>query len=101
MTLARVPMYCAAKAARDYITEKGYGEYFTHRTGHCIGIEVHDFGNVSSVNEDILKPGMIFSIEPGIYIKDDIGVRIEDLVMVTEDGCQRLNVYPKELTIIE
>lgn len=89
------------KAARNYITEKGYGEYFTHRTGHCIGIEVHDFGNVSSVNEDILKPGMIFSIEPGIYIKDDIGVRIEDLVMVTEDGCQRLNVYPKELTIIE
>lgn len=89
------------KAARDYITSKGYGEYFTHRTGHCIGIEVHDFGNVSSVNHDILKPGMIFSIEPGIYLKDDIGVRIEDLVMVTEDGCEILNKYNKELTIIK
>ncbi|MGL4656679.1 MAG: M24 family metallopeptidase [Sarcina sp.] len=88
-------------AARDYITEKGYGEYFTHRTGHCIGIEVHDFGNVSSVNEDILEEGMIFSVEPGIYIKDDIGVRIEDLVMVTKDGCKRLNEYNKELTIIK
>lgn len=89
------------KAARDYITEKGYGEYFTHRTGHCIGIEVHDFGNVSSVNDDLLKPGMIFSIEPGIYLKDDIGVRIEDLVMVTEDGVEILNKYNKELTIIK
>ncbi|MGL4739181.1 MAG: M24 family metallopeptidase [Sarcina sp.] len=88
-------------AARNYITEKGYGEYFTHRTGHCIGIEVHDFGNVSSVNEMALEEGMIFSIEPGIYIKDDIGVRIEDLVMVTKDGCKRLNVYDKELTIIQ
>lgn len=88
-------------AARDYITEKGYGEYFTHRTGHCIGIEVHDFGNVSSVNEQILEEGMIFSVEPGIYIKDDIGVRIEDLVMVTKDGCKILNDYNKELTIIK
>lgn len=88
-------------AARDYIAEKGYGEYFTHRTGHCIGIEVHDFGNVSSVNEAILEEGMIFSVEPGIYIKDDIGVRIEDLVMVTKDGCKRLNEYNKELTIIK
>ena len=88
-------------AARNYITEKGYGEYFTHRTGHCIGIEVHDFGNVSSVNEEVLKEGMIFSIEPGIYIKNDIGVRIEDLVMVTKDGCKRLNEYNKELTVIK
>lgn len=89
------------KAARDYIMAKGYGEFFTHRTGHCIGIEVHDFGNVSSVNDDILKAGMIFSIEPGIYLKDDIGVRIEDLVMVTEDGCEILNSYNKELTILK
>lgn len=88
-------------AARNYIKEKGYGEYFTHRTGHCIGIEVHDFGNVSSVNEQVLEAGMVFSIEPGIYLKDDIGVRIEDLVMVTKDGCKILNNYSKELTIIK
>lgn len=87
-------------AARDYITEKGYGEYFTHRTGHSIGIEVHDFGDVSSVNTDELKPGMIFSIEPGIYLSGEVGVRIEDLVIVTEDGCENLNSTSKELTIV-
>lgn len=87
-------------AARDYIESKGYGEYFTHRTGHSIGIEVHDFGDVSSVNTDILEPGMIFSIEPGIYIPGEVGVRIEDLVLVTEDGCEVLNKANKEIEII-
>lgn len=88
-------------AARSYITEQGYGEYFTHRTGHCIGIECHDAGDVSGVNHNEVKPGMIFSVEPGIYIKDNIGVRIEDLVLVTEDGCERLNKVTKELTVIK
>jgi Xaa-Pro aminopeptidase len=88
-------------AARDYIEEKGYGKYFTHRLGHSIGIEDHDFGDVSSVNLDIVQPGMIFSIEPGIYLPCDVGVRIEDLVLVTEDGCEVLNEYNKELTIVE
>lgn len=87
-------------AARDYITEKGYGEYFTHRTGHSIGIEVHDKGDVSSVNNDRVKEGMIFSIEPGIYLSGKIGVRIEDLVMVTKDGCEILNSVSKEMTVI-
>ncbi|MBS4537367.1 aminopeptidase P family protein [Clostridium sp. D2Q-11] len=87
-------------AARDYIESMGYGEYFTHRTGHSIGIEVHDFGDVSSVNTDVLEPGMIFSIEPGIYIPGKVGVRIEDLVLVTEDGCEVLNKANKELEII-
>lgn len=87
-------------AARDYITEKGYGKYFTHRTGHSIGIEVHDFGDVSAVNTDELKPGMIFSIEPGIYLGGEVGVRIEDLVIVTEDGCENLNKVSKELKIV-
>ncbi|MFA6941503.1 MAG: aminopeptidase P family protein [Clostridiaceae bacterium] len=88
-------------AARDYIEEKGYGKYFTHRLGHSIGIEDHDFGDVSSVNLDTVEPGMIFSIEPGIYLPGDVGVRIEDLVLVTIDGCEVLNKYNKELTIIE
>lgn len=89
------------KAARSTIEKYGYGKYFTHRTGHSIGIEVHDFGNVSAVNEDELKPGMIFSIEPGIYLANDMGVRIEDLVLVTENGCERLNNYSKELQIVK
>lgn len=88
------------KAARNLITDAGYGEYFTHRTGHSIGIEVHDFGNVSSVNDDEVKAGMIFSVEPGIYLKDNIGVRIEDLVLVTKDGCEVLNSVTKEITVL-
>lgn len=89
------------KAARDYITENGYGEYFTHRTGHSIGIETHDFGDVSSANNDVLQEGMIFSIEPGIYLSGNFGVRIEDLVMVTKDGCEILNSVSKEITVVK
>lgn len=88
------------KAARNHIEKAGYGEYFTHRTGHSIGIEGHDFGDVSSINHEEVKAGMIFSIEPGIYIKDDFGVRIEDLVLVTKDGCEVLNSVSKEITVI-
>jgi Xaa-Pro dipeptidase len=87
-------------AARDYIESKGYGKYFTHRTGHSIGIECHDMGDVSSINTDTVQPGMIFSIEPGIYLTGEVGVRIEDLVLVTEDGCEILNKANKELVIV-
>ena len=88
-------------AARGYITEMGFGKYFTHRTGHSIGLEVHEAGDVSAVNEAIIRPGQCFSVEPGIYIpEENIGVRIEDLVMITEDGCEVLNHYPKELQVI-
>lgn len=89
------------KAARDYIESQGYGKYFTHRTGHSIGIEDHDFGDVSSVNDEEVKEGMIFSIEPGIYIPGKIGVRIEDLVMVKKDGVEILNSVTKEITIVK
>lgn len=87
-------------AARRVIEAKGYGEYFTHRTGHSIGIEVHEHGDVSSSNDDLLKPGMVFSVEPGIYLEGELGVRIEDLVLVTEEGYETLNKYPKDLQII-
>ena len=89
------------RAARDYITEKGFGKYFTHRTGHSIGLEVHEAGDVSAVNEAVIQPGQCFSVEPGIYIPEEgIGVRIEDLVLITEDGCEVLNHYPKDLTVV-
>ena len=89
-------------AARNYIEEMGYGKYFTHRTGHSIGREDHEYGDVSSVNTDIIKVGQCFSVEPGIYLpEEEIGVRIEDLVIVTEDGCEILNHVSKELTILK
>ena len=88
-------------AARNYIEEKGYGKYFTHRTGHSIGLEDHEFGDVSSVNEDIIKAGQCFSVEPGIYLPDEgLGVRIEDLVIVTEDGCEVLNKFTKDIIVV-
>lgn len=88
-------------AARNYIEEKGYGKYFTHRTGHSIGLEDHEFGDVSSVNEDTIRAGQCFSVEPGIYLPEEgIGVRIEDLVLVTEDGCEVLNKFTKDLIVV-
>ena len=89
------------RAARDYIEEQGYGQYFTHRTGHNIGLEVHEFGDVSFTNEEVLKPGMCFSVEPGIYVPGGVGVRIEDLVLITEDGCEVLNHFTKDLIEVE
>lgn len=89
------------RAARDYIEEQGYGQYFTHRTGHTIGLEVHEFGDVSFTNEEVLKPGMCFSVEPGIYVPGGVGVRIEDLVLITEDGCEVLNHFTKDLIEVE
>ena len=96
-----VPLYQLDAAARDLISAKGWGPNFNHRLGHFIGLSEHEFGDVSSANTWEAKPGMIFSIEPGIYLTGDTGVRVEDLVLVTEDGVEVLNHYPKELQIIE
>ena len=87
-------------AARKVIADAGYGDKFTHRLGHFIGLEVHDFGDVSGANQEAARPGNIFSIEPGIYLEGNVGVRIEDLVLVTEDGCEMLNSYSKELELV-
>ncbi len=95
-----IPLCDVDRAARQVIEDAGYGPNFTHRLGHFIGLEVHDCGDVSSANTDVTRPGNIFSIEPGIYVEGEVGVRIEDLVMITEDGCEILNHYPKELQII-
>lgn len=87
--------------ARKIIEDTGYGKYFNHRTGHSIGIEIHEPGDVSEVNTNLLKPGMVFSIEPGIYLPGEVGVRIEDLVVVTENGCEVLNHYDRNLQVVK
>jgi len=88
-------------AARSVIQSAGYGEYFIHRTGHGIGQEVHEPYDVSASSDVVCEVGMIFSIEPGIYLPDGGGIRIEDLVLVTENGCEVLNHYPKDSPIIK
>lgn len=78
-------------AAREVIEKAGYGPNFTHRTGHGLGIQVHEEPYVTPVNEQILEAGMVISIEPGIYLSGKFGVRIEDIVAVTPEGGDRLN----------
>lgn len=87
-------------AARKVIEDAGYGEYFIHRLGHGIGMEVHEPFDVSATDEVIVQEGMCFSIEPGIYIPGRVGIRIEDLVCVTKDGCKVLNSYPKDQEVL-
>lgn len=83
------------KVARDIISNAGYGEYFPHRLGHGLGLSVHEFPDISSANTDEFKPGMVLTVEPGIYVPGVAGVRIEDDIVVTEDGHRILTGYQK------
>ena len=88
------------KIARDTITEAGYGEYFTHRLGHGLGISVHEFPSINGANDFVLNEGAVFTIEPGVYKTNVAGVRIEDDVVVTKDGVEVLTKFTKELVIL-
>jgi Xaa-Pro aminopeptidase len=88
------------RAARTVIADAGYGDAFIHRTGHGIGLEVHELPYIVEGNELLLEPGMCFSIEPGIYLAGRFGVRIEDQVVVTEDGAVRFNNAPHDLAVV-
>lgn len=87
--------------ARKVIETHGYGEYFGHGLGHSVGLAIHEGPNLSVREERILEPGMVLTVEPGIYIPNWGGVRIEDMVLVTETGCEVLTQSPKDLIIIE
>ncbi|MCL7375772.1 aminopeptidase P family protein [Streptomyces sp. 35G-GA-8] len=89
------------RAARAVISGAGYGEYFIHRTGHGIGVTTHEPPYMIEGEERPLVPGMCFSVEPGVYLPGRFGVRIEDIVTVTEDGGRRLNNTPREMAIVE
>lgn len=88
------------KVARDLITEAGFGEYFGHGLGHSVGLDIHENPRFSVSEENIIKPGMVLTVEPGIYIPGFGGVRIEDMVVVTETGIRNLTHSTKELIII-
>jgi Xaa-Pro aminopeptidase len=95
-----VPAQEVDRAARRVIEREGFGELFVHRTGHGIGLEEHERPYIVEGNDEGLVEGMCFSIEPGIYLPDQFGVRIEDIVTVTADGGQRLNHASRDLQVV-
>ena len=97
---AGVRCYDADKAARDIIVSAGYGEYYPHGLGHGVGMLVHEAPTLNSKSEEILEKDMVITIEPGIYIPDQFGVRIEDLAIVTDFGIMNKVESPKDLIIL-
>ena len=96
-----IPVRDVDAAARDHIRGCGYGDYFGHGLGHGVGLNVHEDPFVNADNNDILQEGMVFTIEPGIYLPDQGGVRLEDMVRVTSHGAEVLTPLPKDLHVIE
>ncbi|MFP5388197.1 MAG: aminopeptidase P family protein [Thermoleophilia bacterium] len=87
--------------ARELIAAAGHGEHFSHGLGHGVGIEVHEEPRVSQRSEDVLEAGEVVTIEPGIYLPGELGVRIEDLVIVTAEGCRNLSGLPKQMQLVD
>jgi Xaa-Pro aminopeptidase len=85
------------EAARKLLKEEGLGKYFTHSTGHGVGLEIHESPRIAAGQADLLKPGMVITVEPGVYIPAKFGVRVEDMVLVTKTGCEVLTPTSKEL----
>jgi Xaa-Pro aminopeptidase len=87
------------EAARKILQKHKLAKYFTHSTGHGVGLEIHEAPRVAAGQEDQLKPGMVITIEPGVYLPDKFGIRIEDMAVVTDTGCEVLAPATKELIV--
>lgn len=87
--------------AREVITEAGYGDNFGHGLGHSLGLAIHESPRLSPLDETVLEPGMVLTVEPGVYLPDWGGIRIEDVVVVTEDGIENLTSTPKKLSLLD
>ena len=90
----------ADQACRQVIVDAGYGNAFTHRTGHGLGMEAHEAPFMREGNKQKLEPGHVFTVEPGVYLRGVGGIRIEDDVLVTADGVESLTTFPRELQVI-
>ena len=97
---AGLPAKDADKLARDIIAVNGFGEYFVHSTGHGVGLKIHEYPNLSQNSDLVLEEGDVVTVEPGIYIPEKFGVRIENTVIVTANGAESLQNTPKELIIL-
>lgn len=95
-----LPCKAADAAARDVIKAAGFGDQFRHGTGHGVGLEVHESPSLSSKSGGVLRPGMVVTVEPGIYLPGECGVRIEDMAVITETGCENLAHTNKELLVL-
>jgi len=87
-------------AARQVITDAGYGDHFVHRTGHGLGTEVHEPPYISAASQTVLDEGMVFSIEPGIYLPGRFGLRLEEIVILRADGPEILSTLPRDAVTI-
>jgi Xaa-Pro dipeptidase len=87
------------EATRKVIVDGGYGEWFRHRTGHCIGLDVHERPFISEEDETVLEAGMTFTIEPSIFWPGHVGVRVEDIIVCEETGGRKLNSYPTTMIV--
>jgi Xaa-Pro aminopeptidase len=96
-----VPAAAVDAAARERITAAGYGRSFVHRTGHGIGLEVHEEPYIAAGNDAALEAGAVFSVEPGIYLPGRFGARLEDIVVCGPDGAERLNHTPRDLIVVD
>jgi len=94
------PLAAVDRSARGVIDAAGYGKYFTHRTGHGIGITGHEPPSVTRTNEMPMHEGMVFSVEPGIYFEGEFGIRLEEIVVVTSKGAERLSKLPREVRVL-